>query len=80
MSVQQNEDGSHTLIRRRAAAEYIRTKFGVPCAPSTLAKLAVIGGGPRYTRFSRYPMYSASDLDAWVQSRLRGDYELTSDY
>ena len=79
MSVQQSVDGSHTL-RRRAAAEYIRTKFGVPCAPSTLSKLASTGGGPRYTRFSRYPMYSTSDLDAWVQSRLKGNYASTGDY
>ena len=33
-------------LRRRAAAEYLRAHWGIPCAEKTLAKLACVGGGP----------------------------------
>jgi hypothetical protein len=35
--------------RRVDAAHYLQMKFGLRCAKQTLAKLAVIGGGPKYT-------------------------------
>ncbi len=34
------------LLRRAEAAEYVHDKWGYPCSPRTLAKYAVIGGGP----------------------------------
>jgi hypothetical protein len=38
---------SHTpYLRRRAAAEYMRVRWGIPCRKKTLAKIACVGAGP----------------------------------
>lgn len=58
------------LLRRVEAAEYVRTTWGVPCQPSWLAKLAVVGGGPPFKHVGRFPMYAREDLDRWVLSRM----------
>jgi hypothetical protein len=68
------------MLRRREAAEYVREKWGVPCAHKTLAKLAVVGGGPSFLRFSRVPLYSSESLDAWVRSKLSQQFKSTSEY
>lgn len=65
--------------RRKAAAEYVRERWGLPCQPSWLAKLAVVGGGPVFRRFGRVPVYSDDALDAWARSRLSGPMRSTSD-
>ena len=49
-------------LRRRAAAEYLRQRWGIPCSEKTLAKLACVGGGPVYRRFGRIPRYAACNL------------------
>jgi hypothetical protein len=67
------------LLRRKAASEYLRQTHGVERAPSTLAKLAVIGGGPIFCRAGRVPLYSTEDLDAWAASLLSGPMRSTSD-
>ena len=51
------------LLRRTEAAQYIKGKWGYPCSPRTLAKYAVIGGGPRFRKAGRYPLYHPDDLD-----------------
>lgn len=56
-------------FNRREASEYIREQ-GLPCAPATLAKMATVGGGPIYRKFSRNVVYTREDLDAWILSRL----------
>ena len=38
------------LLRRSEAAAYVKAVWGFPCATRTLAKLAVIGGGPTFRR------------------------------
>jgi nucleotidyltransferase/DNA polymerase involved in DNA repair len=58
------------LLRRKAASEYLHEAHGVERAPSTLAKLAVTGGGPAFRRVGRVPHYDPADLDAWVASKL----------
>ncbi len=57
------------LLRRSEAANYIRERYGVPCSPKTLAKLAVVGGGPLITFVGRWPMHSEAALDAWVAAK-----------
>jgi hypothetical protein len=57
-------------LRRDEAALYIREKWGVPTSPKTLAKLAVVGGGPLFCKVGRFPLYVPSDLDTWVRSRI----------
>jgi hypothetical protein len=57
-------------LRRKAAAKYIQEVHGQPCAPKTLAKLAVVGGGPAYRKAGKYPLYAPDDLDKWALARL----------
>jgi hypothetical protein len=71
--------GPSRLLRRVEAAQYIQNKWGYPCSPRTLAKYAVIGGGPPFRKAGRYPLYSAADLDEWVLSKLSPLMRSTSD-
>jgi hypothetical protein len=57
-------------VRRTEAAAYIQEKHGIPCAPKTLAKYAVMGGGPTFRKAGKVPLYELSDLDAWAESKL----------
>ncbi|GJD46809.1 hypothetical protein AFCDBAGC_4693 [Methylobacterium cerastii] len=72
---------AHTerLMRRVEAASFIRETFGVSCCASTLAKLAVVGGGPEYQKFGRFPLYTPSACRAWVQGRLSRRVTSTSE-
>lgn len=64
--------------RRNQAVEYIKSQWGLEFRPSTLAKLATIGGGPTFEHFGRWPVYTAEDLDAWVEARLSAKKTSTS--
>jgi hypothetical protein len=66
------------LLRRTEAAQYIKDHFGYPCSPRTLAKYAVIGGGPRFRKAGRYPLYHPDDLDCWVSDKLSDPVTSTS--
>jgi len=66
------------FLRRAEASEYIKSTWGIPCAVRTLAKLAVIGGGPLFHRSGRLPLYTQSDLDRWAASKISGKYASTS--
>lgn len=57
-------------MRRADAARYIRDAHGIPCAPTTLAKYAVLGGGPAFRKAGKFPIYSRDDLDVWANQRL----------
>jgi hypothetical protein len=67
-------------LRRQAAAEYLRTHWGIPCSPKTLAKLACIGGGPIYRLYGRIPLYSHAHLDAFAEAKLSKPVRSTSEY
>ena len=69
----------HKLLRRKAASRYLHEVHGVVRAPSTLAKYAVIGGGPVFRRLGRDPVYTPVHLDDWVASKLSGEMRSTSD-
>ena len=66
-------------LRRNAAAAYVEETHGIPCAPKTLAKYAVIGGGPIFRKAGKTPLYAAGDLDAWAESRLSKPVRSTSE-
>jgi hypothetical protein len=68
------------LLRRKEASTYLQKKHGVGRTYSTLAKLAVIGGGPPFRRFNRVPLYDPADLDRWVASMLSPYMRSTSEY
>jgi hypothetical protein len=65
-------------LRRAAAGAYLKTKYGVGSA-RTLAKLAVIGGGPEMRYIGRLPVYTIAALDEWAQSKISGPRRSTSD-
>jgi hypothetical protein len=54
---------------RKPAAEFL-TSLGLPTAPATLAKLAVVGGGPEFQKWGRLPVYTEPALRAWAEHRL----------
>jgi hypothetical protein len=56
-------------LSRTAASEYLQ-KLGFRVAPSTLAKLAVLGGGPPFIKFMSRAFYETGDLDAWLAKRI----------
>jgi hypothetical protein len=66
------------LLRRAEAAQQIHDKWGYPCSPKTLAKYAVVGGGPRFRKAGRYPLYHPDDLDAWIRGKLSDPVTSTS--
>jgi predicted DNA-binding transcriptional regulator AlpA len=51
---------------------------GAPCSASWLAKLAVTGGGPRFRKIGRFPVYTCSDLDEWVEAKITAPRRSTS--
>lgn len=55
---------SDTYLTPLEAAEYLRSSV------STLAKLRVYGGGPRFTRLGRAVRYSRAELDAYMAARI----------
>jgi hypothetical protein len=67
------------FLRRKAASDYLRETHGLERAPSTLAKLAVIGGGPIFRRAGRIPLYAPADLDAYAESQIGPPMRSTSE-
>ena len=65
-------------LRRDKAAEYLQRNWGFG-AVDTLASLATRGGGPRFRKLGRFPVYAEADLDAWAESRLSGPVSSTSE-
>jgi len=57
-------------LRRAEAAKYIQDVHRQPCSHKTLAKLAVVGGGPAYRKAGRFPLYEPDDLDDWATAKL----------
>jgi hypothetical protein len=56
-------------MTRCEAAQYT-TDHWFPCSPKTLAKLAVIGGGPAFRKAGRVPLYNEASVDAWAASKI----------
>jgi hypothetical protein len=56
-------------LTRIEAARYVSDTW-FPCAAKTLAKLAVIGGGPSFCKAGRVPLYARGDLDVWAKARI----------
>ncbi len=70
---------SRRPLRRSEASEYLKEKWGIDRAPATLAKLASIGGGPRYQKANRIPIYPPEFLDEYAVSILSPPLTSTSD-
>jgi hypothetical protein len=70
---------SPRFLRRKEAASYVRETWSYPCSPGTLAKLAVVGGGPIFRRAGRIPLYAVGDLDSWMEAKLGKPLRSTSE-
>ena len=70
---------STRLLRRVEAASYVQNRWGYPLSPNTLAKLAVVGGGPKFLKASKFPLYDVAWLDEWVRSKLSLPVSSTSE-
>lgn len=67
-----------TLLRRSEAAAFLQQHYGA-YTTATLARLAVQGGGPRWIKFGRFPLYSPDDLISWAESRMSKKVQTTSE-
>lgn len=67
------------FLRRKPAAEYLREHWGLPRTAGTLAKLAVIGGGPTFRKAGRIPLYAPADLDQYAEDQIGRPMQSTSD-
>jgi hypothetical protein len=66
-------------LDRREAADYL-THRGLRTSWRTLQKMATLGGGPQYRRFGGYRVvYTAADLDAYIERRLSAPRCTTSE-
>lgn len=65
-------------LRRSQAADYLQQHYGA-FTPATLAKLACVGGGPKFRRMGRFPYYTRADLDDWACSRMSQPVSSTSE-
>src|SRR5262249_23376290 len=70
--------GRH-FLRRSDAAVYIADRYGFPCSPPWLAKLAVIGGGPLCGKAGGYRVYEPSELDRGAEARIGPPQRSTSE-
>jgi hypothetical protein len=68
-----------TYLRRDKAAEHLQATYGFGTT-ETLAKLACVGGGPRFRKLGRFPVYTPEDLDAWAQGRMSEPVSSTAEY
>ena len=57
-------------VRRHKASRYLNDAWGISRTPKTLAKLAVVGGGPAFRKDGRFPLYETDALDAWAREQL----------
>jgi len=53
------------LLDTKAVAQMLR------CSDRSLANWRVRGGGPRFAKVGKCCRYLRSDVEAWVESRLR---------
>ena len=67
-----------TYLRRNQAAAYLQARYGA-YTTDTLAKLACIGGGPRFRKLGPFPVYAPDDLDLWATSRMSRPVRSTSE-
>ena len=68
-----------TRLNRKDAAEYLATNHGIRRSPRTLAKLACVGGGPRFRKAGPSVVYETSALDDWADTLLSPEVGSTSE-
>lgn len=66
------------FLDRKEAAGYL-TSCGIRTSRHSLAKWACVGGGPKFRKFGKWPKYTKSDLDIWINSKLSSPIVSTSE-
>ncbi len=66
------------FLRRKAAGEYLKAKFGFG-SEKTLAKLASTGGGPEFRKGFGAALYEPKKLDEWALAKIGAPQTSTSD-
>ncbi len=66
------------FLRRKAAGEYLKNKYGFG-SEKTLAKLASVGGGPEFRKGFGAALYEPSKLDEWALTKIGEPQASTSD-
>jgi len=56
------------FLRRKAAGEYLKNKYGFG-SEKTLAKMASVGGGPEFRKGFGAALYEPAKLDEWALIR-----------
>jgi len=80
MSFEHGRPPRHRRYRRSEASAYLKEVHDVSCAPRTLAKLAVIGGGPVMEYIGRFPFYPENGLDAYAKAKTSPPVASTSEH
>lgn len=70
--------GATQFLRRDAAAEYLKEKYGFGAA-RTLAKGAVTGDTPEFHKAGRIVLYTREALDKWALAKIGKPIRSTSD-
>lgn len=65
-------------LRRKQAGEYLKSRYGFG-SERTLAKLAVLGGGPEFRKAGSVVLYEPAKLDEWAISKIGAPRLSTSD-
>ena len=66
-------------LGRADASLYLRNTWGISRTPKTLAKLAVVGGGPAFRKDGRFPLYEIESLDEWAREQLTESVRSTAE-
>jgi hypothetical protein len=69
---------SPQYLRRKAAGAYLKEKFGFG-SEKTLAKLAVVGGGPAFRKAGPAVLYEPKTLDEWALAKIGAPRRSTSE-
>ena len=66
-------------LRRVEASLYLNGTWGISRTPKTLAKLAVVGGGPAFRKDGRFPLYEIDALDEFAREQLTESVRSTAE-
>ena len=58
-------------LRRDDVPAFLRDRYGITLAVSTLRDLHTMGDGPEAEYFRGKPLYREDRIDSWVKSGLR---------
>lgn len=66
-------------LSQEQAAAYLRDTHGIDLQPSTLKAKRTHGGGPRYFRVKRSPLYTTEALDEYAHKLVTTAFSSTAD-